>query len=170
MRARLDPKLTAEWWFSFSFHSFRLEGCNIIQHDLKREEHLCTIFMGSSITCQWHLSDVDLVAGADCPFAHSEEELLPMPDLAKTKMCYNYFRRRGDPGWPRGPVWGRLAVLPLVSSGLTSMSGDAAIQSASLPMALVSFDPCGRIPFGLWRPWLPKADGHWTEGGTNRYV
>lgn len=36
--------------------------------------------------------------GADCPFAHTEEELLPMPDLAKTKMCYNYFRRRcNDP-------------------------------------------------------------------------
>jgi len=36
--------------------------------------------------------------GADCPFAHSEEELMPMPDLAKTKMCYNYFRRRcNDP-------------------------------------------------------------------------
>eukprot|EP00439_Symbiodinium_sp_Y106_P063498 s2275_g9.t2 len=32
--------------------------------------------------------------GADCPFAHSRGELQPMPDLAKTKMCYNYFQRR----------------------------------------------------------------------------
>eukprot|EP00913_Durusdinium_trenchii_P030696 g28750.t1 len=31
--------------------------------------------------------------GANCPFAHSQEELQPMPDLMKTKMCYNYFRR-----------------------------------------------------------------------------
>lgn len=42
-------------------------------------------------------------------------------------------------------------MLPSVSS-----AGDATIPSASLPMALVSFDPCGRIPFGPWRPWLPK--------------
>lgn len=36
--------------------------------------------------------------GANCPFAHSQEELQPMPDLMKTKMCYNYFRRRcNDP-------------------------------------------------------------------------
>ncbi|CAE7395312.1 unnamed protein product, partial [Symbiodinium necroappetens] len=32
--------------------------------------------------------------GTDCPFAHSRGELQPMPDLAKTKMCYNYFQRR----------------------------------------------------------------------------
>ena len=51
------------------------------------------------ITCQWHrCCDVDLLPGADCPFAHTEEELLPMPDLAKTKMCYNYFRRTRGPG------------------------------------------------------------------------
>jgi len=30
--------------------------------------------------------------GAGCPFAHSQEELHPAPDLAKTKLCYNYFR------------------------------------------------------------------------------
>ena len=34
-----------------------------------------------------------MLRGADCPFAHSKEELQPMPDLMKTKMCYNYFRR-----------------------------------------------------------------------------
>ncbi|CAE7296886.1 Ank2 [Symbiodinium sp. CCMP2456] len=32
--------------------------------------------------------------GTECPFAHSRGELQPMPDLAKTKMCYNYFQRR----------------------------------------------------------------------------
>ncbi|CAE7454887.1 unnamed protein product [Symbiodinium natans] len=32
--------------------------------------------------------------GPGCPFAHSRAELQPMPDLAKTKMCYNYFQRR----------------------------------------------------------------------------
>ncbi|CAJ1448880.1 unnamed protein product, partial [Effrenium voratum] len=32
--------------------------------------------------------------GPDCPFAHCKEELQPMPNLAKTKICYNYFRRR----------------------------------------------------------------------------
>jgi len=32
--------------------------------------------------------------GASCPFAHTLEELQPMPDLAKTKLCYNFFRRR----------------------------------------------------------------------------
>mmetsp|Transcript_17391 Transcript_17391/g.47448 ORF Transcript_17391/g.47448 Transcript_17391/m.47448 type:complete len:1513 (-) Transcript_17391:117-4655(-) len=31
---------------------------------------------------------------AACPFAHRKEELQPAPDLAKTKLCYNYFRRR----------------------------------------------------------------------------
>lgn len=30
--------------------------------------------------------------GPSCPFAHSKEEQQPMPDLAKTKLCYNYFR------------------------------------------------------------------------------
>jgi len=29
-----------------------------------------------------------------CPFAHSQEELQPAPDLAKTKLCYNYFKGR----------------------------------------------------------------------------
>jgi len=32
--------------------------------------------------------------GAGCPFAHSSRELLPAPDLAKTKLCCNYFRGR----------------------------------------------------------------------------
>lgn len=32
--------------------------------------------------------------GASCPFAHAREELQPCPDLAKTKLCYNYFRHR----------------------------------------------------------------------------
>eukprot|EP00931_Biecheleriopsis_adriatica_P116385 TRINITY_DN92027_c0_g1_i1.p1 TRINITY_DN92027_c0_g1~~TRINITY_DN92027_c0_g1_i1.p1 ORF type:complete len:1460 (-),score=324.55 TRINITY_DN92027_c0_g1_i1:101-4480(-) len=36
--------------------------------------------------------------GPNCPFAHSKEELQPIPDLAKTKLCYNFFRRRcNDP-------------------------------------------------------------------------
>mmetsp|Transcript_36745 Transcript_36745/g.86146 ORF Transcript_36745/g.86146 Transcript_36745/m.86146 type:complete len:1649 (+) Transcript_36745:170-5116(+) len=30
--------------------------------------------------------------GSACPFAHSEEEMMPAPDLAKTKLCYNFFR------------------------------------------------------------------------------
>lgn len=32
--------------------------------------------------------------GSTCPYAHSEEELLPQPDLVKTRLCYNYFRGR----------------------------------------------------------------------------
>ncbi|CAE7871070.1 unnamed protein product [Symbiodinium microadriaticum] len=32
--------------------------------------------------------------GALCPFAHSEEELQKAPDLKKTKLCYNFFRRK----------------------------------------------------------------------------
>jgi hypothetical protein len=32
--------------------------------------------------------------GTTCPFAHSKEELQATPDLAKTKLCYNFFRRR----------------------------------------------------------------------------
>lgn len=32
--------------------------------------------------------------GVGCPFAHSAEELQPAPDLAKTKLCYNFFRGR----------------------------------------------------------------------------
>mmetsp|Transcript_39478 Transcript_39478/g.84156 ORF Transcript_39478/g.84156 Transcript_39478/m.84156 type:complete len:424 (+) Transcript_39478:679-1950(+) len=32
--------------------------------------------------------------GSDCPFAHSQDELQPAPDLAKTKLCYNFFRGR----------------------------------------------------------------------------
>lgn len=29
--------------------------------------------------------------GSHCPFAHSQEELMPAPDLAKTKLCYSFF-------------------------------------------------------------------------------
>jgi len=32
--------------------------------------------------------------GVACPFAHAKEELQPVPDLVKTKLCYNYFRQR----------------------------------------------------------------------------
>jgi len=32
--------------------------------------------------------------GNTCPFAHAKEELQATPDLAKTKLCYNFFRRR----------------------------------------------------------------------------
>lgn len=32
--------------------------------------------------------------GTQCPFAHSEEELQKAPDLTKTKLCYNFFRRK----------------------------------------------------------------------------
>jgi len=32
--------------------------------------------------------------GASCPFAHSQEELQPAPDLVKTKLCYNYFKQK----------------------------------------------------------------------------
>lgn len=32
--------------------------------------------------------------GAYCPFAHTKEELQEAPDLTKTKLCYNFFRRR----------------------------------------------------------------------------
>jgi len=32
--------------------------------------------------------------GMACPFAHSQAELQPMPDLAKTKLCHNFFRGR----------------------------------------------------------------------------
>jgi hypothetical protein len=30
--------------------------------------------------------------GSGCPFAHHKSELLPSPDLVKTKLCYSYFR------------------------------------------------------------------------------
>lgn len=32
--------------------------------------------------------------GSACPFAHTKIELLPGPDLSKTKMCYNFSRHR----------------------------------------------------------------------------
>eukprot|EP00931_Biecheleriopsis_adriatica_P087495 TRINITY_DN61959_c0_g1_i1.p1 TRINITY_DN61959_c0_g1~~TRINITY_DN61959_c0_g1_i1.p1 ORF type:complete len:1392 (-),score=331.78 TRINITY_DN61959_c0_g1_i1:32-4207(-) len=32
--------------------------------------------------------------GASCPFAHSKEELQQMPDLKKTKLCYNFYRKK----------------------------------------------------------------------------
>eukprot|EP00930_Biecheleria_cincta_P033999 TRINITY_DN23530_c0_g1_i2.p1 TRINITY_DN23530_c0_g1~~TRINITY_DN23530_c0_g1_i2.p1 ORF type:complete len:1270 (+),score=260.59 TRINITY_DN23530_c0_g1_i2:480-3812(+) len=32
--------------------------------------------------------------GQACPFAHSKEELQPVPDLMKTKLCYNFYRRK----------------------------------------------------------------------------
>jgi len=32
--------------------------------------------------------------GSSCPFAHSKDELQAPPDLAKTKLCYNFFRRK----------------------------------------------------------------------------
>eukprot|EP00929_Paragymnodinium_shiwhaense_P031637 TRINITY_DN1767_c0_g1_i1.p1 TRINITY_DN1767_c0_g1~~TRINITY_DN1767_c0_g1_i1.p1 ORF type:complete len:1062 (+),score=326.54 TRINITY_DN1767_c0_g1_i1:52-3186(+) len=32
--------------------------------------------------------------GVGCPFAHYKDELMPAPDLAKTKLCYNFFRRK----------------------------------------------------------------------------
>mmetsp|Transcript_176793 Transcript_176793/g.567050 ORF Transcript_176793/g.567050 Transcript_176793/m.567050 type:complete len:702 (-) Transcript_176793:157-2262(-) len=36
--------------------------------------------------------------GSSCPFAHSKDELMAVPDLAKTKLCYNFFRRKcNDP-------------------------------------------------------------------------
>jgi len=36
--------------------------------------------------------------GSTCPFAHSKVELTSAPDLAKTKLCYNFFRRKcNDP-------------------------------------------------------------------------
>jgi len=31
---------------------------------------------------------------SSCPFAHTKEELQPAPDLAKTRLCFNFFRRR----------------------------------------------------------------------------
>jgi len=32
--------------------------------------------------------------GSGCPFAHSPKELQAVPDLAKTKLCYNFFRQK----------------------------------------------------------------------------
>jgi len=32
--------------------------------------------------------------GSSCPFAHFKEELQQAPDLHKTKLCYNFFRRK----------------------------------------------------------------------------
>lgn len=32
--------------------------------------------------------------GSSCPFAHNKQELQPAPDLAKTKLCFNFFRRK----------------------------------------------------------------------------
>lgn len=31
---------------------------------------------------------------SECPFAHDPRELQPVPDLAKTKLCYNFFRQQ----------------------------------------------------------------------------
>jgi hypothetical protein len=38
----------------------------------------------------WQQGRCDRASG--CPFAHTKSELLPTPDLAKTKLCYSYFR------------------------------------------------------------------------------
>eukprot|EP00418_Pyrodinium_bahamense_P085283 CAMPEP_0179072716 /NCGR_PEP_ID=MMETSP0796-20121207/32199_1 /TAXON_ID=73915 /ORGANISM="Pyrodinium bahamense, Strain pbaha01" /LENGTH=787 /DNA_ID=CAMNT_0020769887 /DNA_START=1 /DNA_END=2365 /DNA_ORIENTATION=+ len=43
--------------------------------------------------CVFHKKNKCALASS-CPFAHTREELQPAPDLAKTKLCYNFFRRK----------------------------------------------------------------------------
>jgi hypothetical protein len=43
--------------------------------------------------CVFHKKNKCMLASS-CPFAHTKEELQPAPDLAKTKLCFNFFRRR----------------------------------------------------------------------------
>jgi len=43
--------------------------------------------------CVFHKKNKCMLA-TSCPFAHTKEELQPAPDLAKTKLCFNFFRRR----------------------------------------------------------------------------
>ena len=82
---------------------------------------------------------------------------MPMPDLAKTKMCYNYFRRRLGPTQIAGGF--EPHVCHGASQGicfgahfrLENLPGDAMIPSASSRMALGSSDLFGPIPFGRWR-------------------
>merc|ERR1712151_1183760 len=53
---------------------------------IKQQLHktkMCTFFMKGK--CAF---------GADCAFAHSSSELQRNPDLAKTRLCYDFFRQR----------------------------------------------------------------------------
>lgn len=47
--------------------------------------------------CMFHLKK-KCALGADCPFAHDQKELQAAPDLFKTKLCCNFFRKKcADP-------------------------------------------------------------------------
>lgn len=82
--------------------------------------------------------------GPRCPFAHSKEELQPVPDLMKTKLCYMYFRRR------------------CVDKHCKFAHGSAELRSEWMPVqsAEVSYSP------GMWQPameqvaeWNPIGEG-----------
>ncbi|CAE8610181.1 unnamed protein product [Polarella glacialis] len=43
--------------------------------------------------CVFHKKN-QCALGSACPFAHAKEELMAAPDLAKNKLCHNFFRRK----------------------------------------------------------------------------
>jgi len=51
--------------------------------DQFRKTRICNFFQQGR--CTW---------GTSCRFAHHEDELSTAPDLTKTKLCFNFFRRR----------------------------------------------------------------------------
>lgn len=42
--------------------------------------------------CKFHIID-SCSRGSECPFAHSKEEMRPLPDLTRTKLCQNLIER-----------------------------------------------------------------------------
>ena len=159
---RLVPRMFCCFAFSQSGGSHSLSDWRLQHHSTVWSQKGGTPvhyqFHGS-ITCQ-------LVNGTGVPmWIFYQVQIVPLLTLKKSCcQCQIWQKQRcatitfvgpgdtgdtGDTGDGSGDGW--KPVLPSVSS-----AGDATIPSASLPMALVSFDPCGRIPFGPWRPWLPK--------------
>lgn len=82
--------------------------------------------------------------GPSCPFAHSKEELQPVPDLVKTKLCYMYFRRRCN------------------DSSCKFAHGSAELRSVWMPMqsAAVPYSPAMWLPaVGQVAEWNPIGEG-----------
>jgi len=98
--------------------------------------------------------------GVGCPFAHSAEELMPAPDLAKTKLCYNFFCKRcKDPrckfahGSPelRSADWMR--AMPTMNMYMWGSAVTPATGVWNSPMmdfqALMAGDPTGGMMAGF---------------------
>jgi len=89
--------------------------------------------------------------GPSCPFAHSKEELQPVPDLVKTKLCYMHFRRRCN------------------DSNCKFAHGSAELRSVWMPMqsAAVPYSPAMWLPaVGQVEEWNPIGEGmlQWRGG------